>query len=202
MKTQALITNCLLLFLFLGCSKDDDNTFTPTLPPITQTGANTFGCYIDGVLVTPRDGSGANGFPDRGMLFSAGGIPPEITYNEINVVDFKSEFGTKINIHIKNLNDIGQGEYVINESNCEDNVDSNDNNNIFCRFWNEASQTYKWYCSVENSGTLSITRYDFQNKIVSGTFSCTLQNRDNPDEIIEITDGRFDIKWDINTNYP
>ena len=68
----------------------------------------------------------------------------------------------------------------------------------------KASQTYKWYCSVENAGTLRITRYDLDNRILSGTFSCTMQNRDHPNERIEITQGRFDIKWDTldETDFP
>ena len=57
---------------------------------------------------------------------------------------------------------------------------------------------------MENAGTLSITRYDLDNRILSGTFSCTMQNRDNPNERIEITQGRFDIKWDTldETDFP
>lgn len=203
MKTKTLILKCLLLLLAFSCNKnDDENIFTPSLPPITQIGANTFGCFIDGVLITPRDGSGANGFPDTGMTYSVGGIPPEITYSEINVIDFKSGSRTMINLHIKNLHEIGEGTYDLDESNCEDNVDSINNNNVFCRIWNETSQSYIWYCSIENSGNIIINRYDFITKIVSGTFSCIIQNRDNPEDRIMITEGRFDIQWNVNTNYP
>ena len=194
-----------LLFLslvtLLSCSKSDD-TFTPTLPPITQTGANTFGVYIDGKLLTPRDGTGTFNSPDYGMSYIAGGIPPEITYNEIEIRDFKSGFGGLMDIHILDLHENREGTYPINESNCEDNVDANANINIRCRWWDKTSQAYKWYCSIENSGTLIITRYDFENRIVSGTFSCKAVNRDDPNDIIEITQGRFDIKWDAIPSFP
>ena len=205
MKTKTLIKTTLILLLLLGCSKDDDtNEFTPTLPEATQTGKNTFGCYIDGVLLTPRNGSGANGFPDTGMSFSALGEAPNYVYNEINIRDFKSGTGAQLDIHIIDLHANGEGTYTINESNCEDNVDANNNINIRCRLLDQQTQTYKWYCSIEDGGTLIITRYDYENGIVSGTFNCTVRNNDNPQDLIEITQGRFDInRTSVNlTSYP
>jgi hypothetical protein len=194
MKTKIL--TALILLLVLSCNKDDDtNEFTPTLPAITQEGKNTFGCYINGVLLTPRDGTGTFNSPDHGMIFW--GSPTNYNYYEIDIRDYKSESGALMNIHILNLSEVQENIYVLNESNCEDNVDSNINNNIYCRILDQQTQTYKWYCSIENGGILNITRYDFDNRIVSGTFNCTVQNRDNPEETIEITEGRFDIKWDI-----
>jgi hypothetical protein len=189
--------------LLQSCSKSDD-TFTPTLPPITQIGANIFGVYIDGKLLTPRDGTGTFNSPDRGMRMIAGGIPPAITYNELKIRDFKSGNGGLLTLHIQDLHQNGEGVYTINESNCEDNVDSITNINVFCRWWDETLQTYKWYCSIENAGILTISRYDYDNGIISGTFSCTVQNKDDPNDIIEITQGRFDINGFtlINTSFP
>ena len=198
MKTTLLI---LSLIILNSCSTNDD-TFTPTLPPITQTGANTFGVYIDGKLLTPRDGTGTFNSPDGGMSYSGLGEAPNYLYNEIRVRGFKSGFGGLMNIHIVNLHENNEGAYPINESNCQDNVDANPTINIRCRWWDETSQAYKWYCSIENTGTLNITRYDFENRIVSGTFSCKAVNRDDPNDIIEITQGRFDIKWDAIPSFP
>lgn len=192
MKATYLIVSLSILTLF-SCDNTDDNAFTPTLPAITQTGENTFGCYIDGNLLIPRDGSGSFNSPDRGMRMIAGGIPPSITYNELKIRDFKSGNGGLLTIHIQDLHQIGQGTYSIDESNCQDNVDSFPNVNLFCRWWDASSQNYKWYCSIENGGSLIITRYDFENGIVSGTFNCTVKNRDDSNELIEITQGRFDI---------
>ena len=189
---KALFKNTLLLFtlLFTGlsCNKDDDNTFTPTLPAITQTGENTFGCYIDGNLLTPRDGSGTFNSPDRGM--------------EVIIRDFKGGNGGLLTLHMQDLHQNGEGTYTINESNCEDGIDAIENINIRCRWLDETTQTYKWYCSIENGGILTITKYNFNERIFSGVFSCTVQNRDDASDIIEITQGRFDIKWDAIPNFP
>lgn len=48
---------CFLLVTSMKCKKDyiEKNE----LPPITQTGANTFGCYVNGEIFLPR-GSGMN----------------------------------------------------------------------------------------------------------------------------------------------
>ena len=191
----------LSLMLLQNCSTSDD-TFTPTLPPITQTGANTFGVYIDGKLLIPRDGAGTFNSPDPGMSYSGLGDPPNYIYNEISIQDFKSGSGGLIDIHIVDLHENGEGTYTISESNCQDNVDANPTINIRCRWWNETYQTYKWYCSIEGEGILTIMRYDFENRIVSGTFSCKAVNRDDDNDIIEITQGRFDIKWDTIPSFP
>ncbi len=189
MKTTILLFG-LFLLLQTGCNKED--VFKPTLPPITQTGENTFGCFIDGNLLTPRSGTGWQGIPDPGMIFLG---TTSMIYNELRVRDFKSgNFGI-LKLHIDNLDINGEGSFIINESNCEDGNNANPNINITCRLFDN------WYCSIENGGTLIITRYDFDNGIVSGTFSCTAVNKDDPNDVIEITEGRFDINWGKLTAY-
>jgi len=193
-----------LLFTLISCSKNDDNGFKPTLPEVTQTGVNTFGCYIDGKLLTPRDGKGTIGGP--------GGIPKGMryfgisnnSYNEIYIDDWKSEKGGLLRIHITDLHQNGEGTFTINSSNCQNGLDATPNINIHCRVYDDSEQIFKWYCSIENAGTLTISRYDYNNRILSGTFSCTMQNKDNSNEQVEITQGRFDIKWDTldETEFP
>ncbi len=196
----------IILFLgiltFSGCSKKDDNRFEPTLPFITQNGENTFGCYANGILITPRDGTGTFNSPDRGMNLIAGPNSNNIEYHEIDVHDFASQRTSKIIIHIMDLDSIGIGQYRVDESNCLDGIHSPQTNNIHCRIFDYNENEYKFYCSTENSGSIHITRYD--NGILSGTFSCTAVNRDNPSEFIQITEGRFDINGYTlpNTKFP
>jgi len=202
MKTTILIIN--LLFITLTSCNNDDNGFTPTLPPATQSGENTFGCYVDGKLLTPRDGTGTYLGADRGMQFLGLGTPPNYTYNEIKVRDFKSGNGGIIIIHFNNLHQNNEGVFDINQSNCQDGLSANNNINITCRLWNEETQEFEWFCSVNNTGKLTVTKYNFENRLLSGTFSCSVVNQNNPNDIIEITEGRFDIKWDTlpNTTFP
>ncbi|MDY7393684.1 hypothetical protein UMM65_00375 [Aureibaculum sp. 2210JD6-5] len=205
MKTlKKFILLLLLTGLFTSGSCSDDDEFRPTLPPITQTGENTFGCYVDGQLLTPRDGTGTLHTQDKGVSYSGSGTGPNYDYNEIKIRDFKTGNMGLFDLHIVDLHETGVGTYTINESNCEDGGDANPNINIRIRWFDEKTQTLKWYCSIENGGILIITRYDFENRIVSGTFNCTLQNRDDASDIIEIAEGRFDLKWDtvMYTNFP
>jgi hypothetical protein len=121
------------------------------------------------------------------------GNPPSLTYNEIYIDDRKSDKGGLLRIHIADLHKNGQGTYKINESNCQNGLDANVSININCRVYDDTEKIYKWYCSIKNEDKLNISRYDYDNGIISGTFSCKLQNQEDSNDIIEITQGRFDI---------
>lgn len=59
MKHIKLILVAVAAFILMApaCSKDDDSN---TLPPATQTGANTFGCKINGVVYKCKGHTNAN----------------------------------------------------------------------------------------------------------------------------------------------
>ena len=59
--------------------------------------------------------------------------------------------------------------------------------------FNESTNSYQYYRSFENCGTIKITTYSFVNDIIAGTFSCKVRNSSNPLDEIEISQGRFDI---------
>nr|WP_294774087.1 hypothetical protein [uncultured Flavobacterium sp.] len=184
-----LITLLLVAFLS-GCSTDSNNPESQ-LPPITHSGANTFGCLIDGRLFIPRDGTGTWGGSDPGLSYLGG--YPDGAYNEIDVRDYKSEKTTRMLIHIHDLHQIGVANYIIDESNGMSNVDGLNHTYLHCKIYRESTDSYQNYLSYENSGSINITRYDFASGIVSGTFNCRLKNANNPDDIIEVKNGRFDI---------
>ncbi len=174
--------------LLQSCSKSDD-TFTPTLPPITQVGANTFGCYLDGQLLVPRNGEGTFNSPSPGATyFVTGNVPTD--YNSVLYVnDYKS--GTKwLQLSFEDIQN-GEGTYEIKDSNCQDFSGGNPNPTINLFF----NLNNTLYCSIEDTGTLNITRYDYSNGILSGTFSCSAVNVNDSNDIIEVTEGRFDIVW-------
>ena len=205
MKTK-LILFALSLQLFVACNKDDEKTSSDCqdrLPPITTNGANTFGCCINGNLLIPRDGTGTWGGSDSG--FKTWGDPTgNNEYSEIDIRDFKSERTGNIYIHIQGLHQYGVGDYIINQSNGYTSIDGLFHTYIHCRVFDETTNSYQYYRSTENSGIIKITNYNFSARKVSGTFSCVVTNSSNPDDIIEIKDGRFDINWLTlpNTSFP
>ncbi|WP_187478623.1 hypothetical protein [Amniculibacterium sp. G2-70] len=73
---------------------------------------------------------------------------------------------------------------------------------ITARVFNSNTSEYNIYLSIPNTGSINVTKSDLN--IISGTFSCKLKNKDDPNDIIEITDGRFDFDRNtINTtNFP
>ena len=104
---------------------------------------------------------------------------------------------------ISSMDSIYESSREIKESNCENPLTGflNSSINMSCTLYDPTSNTTKQFCSIENSGILTISKYDIQNKIFSGTFHCRAFNSDNPDEVIEITEGRFDINWGTLTAY-
>jgi hypothetical protein len=189
MKKYILI----MLIILTSCkTSEDENEFTPTLPLITQTGENTFGCYIDGTLLTPRDGTGTLYGPDTAMFFISGPSPTNIYYYELIVHDFKSEFHNRIDIHFIDLIENEPQSFSVKNGNCQPGLDAYHSINFRCRF------NGNWYCSINDSGVLSISK--FNNQILSGTFSFEAQNTEEPYDIIEITDGIFDInRYTVDT---
>ena len=201
---KKVIIALLAIISFASCSKEEGGTLvtqqqTLQLPAATQTGANTFGCYINGKLLVPRNGSGTVGGADRGATLW-GGYPNSTDYYEIDIRDYKSNRTAQILIHIQAAHLNGVGDYIIDLSNGMSNIDGLNHNYIHCRVFNEATNSYQYYRSFNNSGLIKITRYDYPNGIISGTFSCRVINSANPADEIEITQGRFDFKWNTLPN--
>ncbi len=187
---QLLIT--ISIFGLSGCSKDDAQTEASKLPPETQIGANTFGCYINGKLLVPRSGTGTVGGSDRAVTVW-GDATGNQQYSEIDARDYKSTRTAQILIHIQNLHQIGVGNYIVDLSNGFRGIDGLNNSYIHCRVFDENTNSYQYYRSFNNSGTIIVTKYDFASEIISGIFSCRVRNSVNPSDEIQITQGRFDI---------
>ncbi|MFN3638190.1 MAG: hypothetical protein ACK4XY_06970 [Chloroherpetonaceae bacterium] len=52
-----------------------------------------------------------------------------------------------------------------------------------------------WITLGDNAGTVEITTFNTGSKIASGTFRFTLQNPTANPTTREVTEGRFDVKW-------
>jgi hypothetical protein len=176
-----------------GCTKDNPTPEDPLakLPPETQTGANTFGVTIRGKVYVPRTTTGVNYIGGSSNAMSwVGLVSPNFNFNELIVVDGASSVGFKIVLHLENLSNTGQ--YILKQSNFLSQVDSTPQNHIFFKMWDTKINNYALYGSVENESVINITRYDTANFITSGNFSGKFVRSDNPDDFIQISDGRFD----------
>jgi len=159
--------------------------------------ANTTGFIINGKTLIPKNGvNSTSGFTTYGLDVIRGvnfnNQPYGNDYFSIKFANLKDKGKSYwIYIHINNLNN-GIGIYTIGQSNGEFYADASNNPQIIARETHD-NVSGKTFLSSENSGNINITRFDFTNSVISGTFSVTLYNKDNPTEVIQVTDGRFDI---------
>ncbi len=202
MKKTFLLFFIVMLF---SCSKNEPSSPESKLPPETQTGANTFGCLIDGNLFLPRSGNTSQVFPLFGARLFRGYPEFNFDYYELEVQDYKSNLGGSFFFHMHNAPINGIGTYTIDESNGMLDIDGFEHNYIHCTVFDNSTNSFQKYVSFPNSGTFTITRLTpstGSGTIISGTFSCRLRNINNPEDEIEIIKGRFDINsWTISGTY-
>ena len=190
-----------LLLIILAATACDRNTpnndqsSQGQLPAETQTGANTAGCYINGKLLIPKNGSQSiGGSPLYGLNLNYGNHfwPDKNDYWQLEIANKKDSNSMGIILWIKNLH-TGNGTYLVGQANGELYDYGPNNNQIIAGI--KENGINKTYYSYDNCGEIKITRSDLGTgtSIYSGTFSATLYNKDDPSEKIQISEGRFDI---------
>jgi hypothetical protein len=162
-----------------GCRKNKNSMENELskLPPITQTGQNSFGCLVNGKAWTPKGWDGNKQNLD--LIIDPGYANGNFDLRTYRYINDKRE---RIVIFSNNLKTTGL--YNISPS----GVISVDFKSeiLNCTFLH-SSQNF-------SSGFLSITRYDLQAGIVSGEFECKLFDTTTSCDTIRITSGRFDYK--------
>jgi hypothetical protein len=170
----------LTVFTLCSCDKDDDKAKTELdkLPPATQTGAQTFGCLIDGkAFVPPKFGSNS---PNAFYQFVGGAYTLGINAATGGGTELKG-----INIGCLDAPLISDSNYILLEKSPP---------NYFGQYTIYGGGIILNGTSSANlPGNLTITRFDPVNFIISGIFEFTVLD-DNGSEI-NITDGRFDMQY-------
>lgn len=168
----------IVLFLFTGnsCEKEDDQPQDPIdqLPPASQTGEQTFGCLIDGKAFLPD--TFGRGRPNAFYQYIDGKYTFAISSSNDENQIFKGIIltGREVEPLLEekySLSNKGSGNYF-GEIMIDLNLFTTNN---------------------DSSGFLKITNFDEENYILSGTFEFTVLDDDGNE--IEITDGRFDVKY-------
>ncbi|MFV0572247.1 MAG: hypothetical protein ACK5M1_07445 [Xanthomarina gelatinilytica] len=155
------------------CNKDDDNN-TETLPPATQTGAGTFACKVNGQNFIDTSGGYFNCF----YQFTGGeyyfGIQGSDTVGMITSVG------------------LGTDKKQIEQGGVYQLIEPTDGNaNGGTGITQSVSSGTISYTNSQYTGELTITKLDFTNNIVSGTFWFDVENP-YTGETVEIREGRFD----------
>ncbi|AXT18638.1 hypothetical protein D7030_06645 [Flavobacteriaceae bacterium AU392] len=177
MKTLKLITLCMLL-LSTSCNDDDDNVApVDRLPPATQTGEGTFACLINGEVFRPdRFGQGV----------------PRAFYQNVNFaftlgISASSGGGEEtkfFNLGGLDVNALEETTYDLVEF---------ESGNFFVQYTLGGGFVLRTETNSINPGRLTITNFDPDNFIISGTFEFTVL--DDEGNEIRITEGRFDLRY-------
>jgi len=154
------------------------------LPPATQTGANTFGCLVNGQAFVPKNRSILQG-PDLqcNYIYTAGGYHLTVAGGN------KSSNGniTDIIVGTDSLA-IAEGETLHFNTFVSGNAQAS---YTLYSFDNTRGDQYATNNTV--SGQLVITKLDPTKQIVSGTFYFNAVN--NKGDSVKVTDGRFDMPY-------
>jgi len=165
----------LTTFTLSCCNNNDDKPISEIdkLPPATQTGANTFGCLLDGKAFLPGN------FPNATNCF-------------YQLVGGEYYFYLNFNNNVSNnflAISLGSEAKQIEQNQIFDLFERIDGN-VF------GSYTFGTLNSITthtHTGKLTITKLDEVNHIVSGTFWFDVL--DNNGVVHQIREGRFDAQY-------
>ncbi|UOQ73226.1 DUF6252 family protein [Hymenobacter cellulosilyticus] len=151
------------------------------LPPATQTGANTFGCLVNGQVYLP---SGNAGISNYTVIYE-----PDFLGGSLQIVTYRypePKGGKTQEVSLGGINIDHVGTYKVG-LNSEVGVSFIDDYKM--RPCNEYRNDQ---AAVYSRGTVFISRLDLSAGIISGTFEFTLAQPGC--DTIRVTKGRFDKK--------
>ncbi len=179
----------LLALAATACKKKaDPEPIPPDLPPATEVGANTFGCYFNGVPWTPRTNSPyclwCSPILDAGYEYAIGSDGPYFRMTAKK----QYENGTEERIRIFCGKLLNIGTYSLKkqtEQGCSivRSIPNASVGNI---------DIFSYDADVIEDGELIITKIEFRSTgvIIAGRFWFKLQKGN---EVYETKDGRFDV---------
>jgi hypothetical protein len=192
MKQIILLAGLVIHLTMASCIKDLFKEKEESLPTITQTGANTLGCKIDGKVWVP------NGTHDlfvsipalSAHIYQSQGIK----YFYISARKDPSSF----NKEDDSYDDLSL-DVILPTSVAEVIIDKDCNScGLYCPYTSlrfKIKGLFQGGCYMTSSlytGKVRFTRIDTVNRIVSGTFEFSAIDN-NTGKTINVTDGRFDV---------
>lgn len=179
---QVLLIFLSLVLLSSSCRKNKSKVPVDQLPPETQTGANTFGCLINGEVFKPKGNPFAGPVIKAQYQFVNGkqgfGISARRSDGEIGQVVGIIGDSIKISIGTFNLTSLGSGKFR--------------GGYTYSDLTNPIGISY--YTNEIQTGQITITKFDTINQIVSGTFWFDAIDSTTR-KIVRVREGRFDLPY-------
>jgi len=176
MKTSLIYCFAVMSLVLFSCKKE-----ITELPPATQSGANTFGCKIDGGFWVPGGGIAATAPKLEARI-----VGSELYINARNFSSSPTE--SEFEIYIKDLT--ATGSYTLSTGAYHPDYSNNYAYYVHRKF----TPDNEWVTTPPYTGTVTITKIDSVNHFVSGTFEFQAINLYNTPQPISVTEGRFDVK--------
>ncbi|MCB2378572.1 hypothetical protein LGH70_13310 [Hymenobacter sp. BT635] len=174
MKRLLLYAALLLLTQCSKCKQEDPSPESQ-LPPSTQTGANTFGCLVNGQPWTPKGGDGTANYTVSYDAAYRKGTLNIYTYRITGTTAYTYQSITLFSDSLTRT-----GIYSLTIAGHQEGLFSDLSTG--CKFHGNAPHYRR--------GNLTITRLDLQAGIIAGTFAFTLYKPGC--DSIRVTNGRFD----------
>ena len=183
MKTKLPLSLAVLLLTQCSKCKNDPAPADPAsqLPPATQTGANTFGCLVNGQPLTPKGNTGSSNFDVT--------YDPSFRGGDLNIGAYRIADGRRqyFSISAAPVTNIGVYSFTRPTGVCTANYADTPGSSNGCNL------IYSDQDVIYRSGHLQITKFDTRSRIVSGTFDFKLLQAGC--DTLNITQGRFDAKF-------
>lgn len=173
--------------LVLSCKKSHNSSVG--FPQATQSGKNTFGCYIDGVPFLPYSTLYGLVVPISAVYYydSSGFLHSPAGFFSVQGIDVLAPQNLDGSVFIQKVGLFDTGKYSISAlPGCANPYQCNGGG-----YQNDPSDDFYFI----DSGVLHITRFDTLNKIISGTFSFIA--RDSAGNTKQVTGGVFDINYPL-----
>jgi len=177
MKKSIVLCSIIAAITLFSCKKE-----VSELPPATQTGANTFGCKLNGDFWVPA----GFGIMPTAPILEARFVGTDVYINARNFSSSPTE--TEIELFIKDVT--APGNFALNITT------GYPGGNVSYGYYvhRKITPDNEWITSAQYTGSVTITKIDPINHIVSGTFEFQAINLYNAPQPIAISEGRFDVK--------
>jgi hypothetical protein len=181
MKRTLIFSLLACIFIFAQCKKDKQSSTSDNpygLPNATKEGKNTLGFLLNGVAWRPKGFNGtANLSIDLDFNFNEG-IFNIASYRTINTDTEQFTIGVSDSLNLINL----PHTFSI-QPNSPFGVSYTKG---FCDYFSKDASTTA-------TGTLTLTKLDRSNRIISGIFNASLSK--SGCQLVNITEGRFDMAY-------
>lgn len=175
-RSNVILLVCLII-MGLSCKKKNENPID-NLPPLTTTGANTFGCLVNGASFIPKVN-----FGPRGALESNFDVANGKLFFSISARDNRQKKSSSSMALIVTADDLKEGQ--------EYNLTSSKQGNSSASYYFIETTPKEYHTNDKVIGKVYLKYFD--KKIASGTFWFDAVS--DAGEKVEIREGRFDVRF-------